>query len=425
VLISGKDPLGLGGHESYVRAHALGAAKLGFEPHIFCVGNHAGTTSSEFGAVHRVGHAWTPVVAQSPVLARAVVAFLERRPGPHLIHGFAIWAGAGVIATRRLARRGVRATAIASAYATRAYELRAMQQGLRAHQGLRHRAHYRAWLRWVQTVDNAAEGWGYRHSELVLVNYESVHRIVVAAYGHGLELRRVPYASSRAFRPGDAGGSSPEPEQLRRLTPTDAPLVLAVSRHDPRKGLEVLLMALAELTAAGVAFRACLVGPGRLLTTHRRLAESLGLGDQVAIVGGVPDVDPYMGRADIFVLPSLAEGSGSVSVVEALAAGIAVVASACDGIPEDLTDGTNALLVPPGDVIALRDALRRLLSSPVARRRLGAHARLAHERRFSAQGFVASLESVYAEVGFGAEALRGIARLTSDDRVGHVGDVVA
>jgi glycosyltransferase involved in cell wall biosynthesis len=174
--------------------------------------------------------------------------------------------------------------------------------------------------------------------------------------------------------------------------------VLAVSRHDPRKGIDVLLLALAELAASGVEFRACLVGPGRLLDAHRRLAAELGLDEQVVITGRAEDVRPYYDCADIFVLPSVAEASGSVSVLEALRAGTAVVASACDGIPEDLTQEYDALLVAPGDVQALSRALTLVLTDPARRARLAQRGHATYERKFSAAGFEAALGSVYAEL---------------------------
>src|SRR3954469_5717852 len=127
VLISGKDVLdGVGGHESYVRAHALAAARAGFEPHVFCIGRRPATTRTEYGCVHHVAAPLPvapPVALHGPLLARAVVAFLGGRPGPPLIHSFAIWPAAGAAASRALARRGVRAVAVASAYGTRAYEV--------------------------------------------------------------------------------------------------------------------------------------------------------------------------------------------------------------------------------------------------------------------------------------------------------------
>lgn len=387
---------GVGGHETYVRAHALAAARLGLDAHVFCVGSRPRTTRTDFGVVHHVP-APLPVALHGPLVARAVVRFVGRRPGPIGIHSFAVWASAGVLASRALARRGVTAIPVASAYGTRAYEVGAMQDGLHRHHGLAHRVRYRAWLRWIRAVDDRVEGWGYAESRVVLVNYASVERILQRAYGLGAAVRRVPYASVDAFT--DARSPSPGVARLVEPVVPGAPIVLAVSRHDPRKGLDVLLRALADVAAQGVPFRAFLVGPGRLLEPHRRLATDLGLANRVAIPGRVEDVRPYFAFADVFVLPSLAEASGSVSILEALRAGTPVIASACDGIPEDLADGSDALLVAPGDPQALAVALRRLLTDPPLRARLAAGGRQAHDEHFSATRLVDSLRAVYGELG--------------------------
>jgi glycosyltransferase involved in cell wall biosynthesis len=172
-----------------------------------------------------------------------------------------------------------------------------------------------------------------------------------------------------------------------------------VSRHDPRKGLGVLLRALAGLASDGVPARACLVGPGPLLDDHRKLADGLRLGESVAITGQVADVMPYLRAADIFVLPSLEEGSGSVSLLEALQSGTAVVASRCDGIPEDLADERDALLVAPGDPGSLQAALARLLRDAPLRRRLACRARSVYETRFSADALVSALAETYTDFG--------------------------
>ena len=398
VLISGKDVLeGVGGHESYVRAHALAVTRLGFRPHIFCIGRRARTTTVEFGVVHEVAP-HLPVVAQSPLLARAVVRFLIGRPGPHVIHGFAIWSVAAVLAVRALRRHGLEASAVASAYGTRAYEVGAMQDGLEHHR-LSHRIRYGLWLRWIRSIDDHVERWGYTNAHVVLVNYESVRTILTSAYGRSLHIRKMPYTSSDAFLDGETLAPSLCPEPIAQLCAPEAPLVIAISRHDPRKGLDVLLIALAELAASGVSFRACLIGSGRLLDAHRRIAKDLGLAKRVAIVGRVGDTRPYLDRADVFVLPSLAEASGSVSIIEALRSGTAVIASACDGIPEDLADGSDALLCPPGDVRALTAALRAIVCNVDLRNSLAVAGRRTYEHRFSAAGFIAALRGVYADLG--------------------------
>jgi len=102
----------------------------------------------------------------------------------------------------------------------------------------------------------------------------------------------------------------------------------------------------------------------------------------------------------VFALPSLEEGSGSLSLLEALQAGVGVVASGVDGIPEDVTDGDSALLVSPGDAEGLAVALERVLTDPELRRRLARRARETFEARFSAGALADALKAVYAELGF-------------------------
>lgn len=175
---------------------------------------------------------------------------------------------------------------------------------------------------------------------------------------------------------------------------------MAISRHDPRKGLDQLVLALAQVHAAGLPVRACLIGPGRLLGAHRRLVADLGLSGAVAVPGRVDDVRPYLRRADAFVLLSWGEASGSVSILEALQMGTPVIATACDGIPEDLADGVDALLVAPGDPSALARALIAVLRDPNRRAALATGARRAYERGFTAERFTQALAQTYAELGF-------------------------
>jgi glycosyltransferase involved in cell wall biosynthesis len=408
VFISGKDVVDrVGGHASYVRAHALAAARLGYEPHIFEISAAGGTVDTPWGLVHRVRTPHrhpSPIVFQMPFLARAVTDFVTDHRDTQVIHSFGIWASAGVTASRALARCGVRVVPVASAYGRRLYEESALLRGTGSHHPLPSRVRYWAWVQWIRWLDDPVERQGYAGSRLVLVNYESVRRILTGAYGPGLPLRVMPYASVAALEGPDGDGAGSVPAELLGLVPPEAPLIVSISRHDPRKGQDRLLFALARLAADGVPFRACLAGNGGMLGSHQRLAARLGLEGRVVVPGRIPATEPYLAAADIFVLPSLAEASGSVSVVEALAAGKPVIASACDGIPEDLTDERDALLVAPGDVEALAAALRRLLGDPALRERLAARGRLLHEQRFSADGFVEALGDVYESVGASAPA---------------------
>jgi glycosyltransferase involved in cell wall biosynthesis len=151
-----------------------------------------------------------------------------------------------------------------------------------------------------------------------------------------------------------------------------------------------------------VPFRACLVSGGPLLTAHRRLAERLELGTTVVLTGWVPDSFSYIRHADVFVLPSLRESSGSLALLEAMQAGRAIVASRVDGIPEDVTDGESALLVDPGDVAGLSAVLKGVLRERELRQRLARRARATFVERFSAGAFTSTLRDLYGQLGFDA-----------------------
>src|SRR2546430_6258960 len=406
VLITGKDPLNCGGLHSYVRAHALAAAAAGFSPQVFCLAPRASTIRTDFGTLHRVATPLRPImgsmaIAHRPFLVRAVSKCLAdvNSAGPYVVHSFGAWALVGAEVCRSLAAKGVAAVPVASAYTTTKHENRAMLDGLRFHHGPVNAIRFYTRYLWTHAVGNLFEGRGYKASRLILVNYASVEAILHQSFGSSLHIRRMPYASDAAFRFAEPEATSAIPQPIRRLRPAEAPLLVAISRHDPHKGLDVLLRALAGLAEAGVTFRACLVGPGRLLAAHKRLATRLGLDEHVAIPGYVDDVFAYLHHADLFVLPSLEEGGGSLSVLEALQSGTAVVASNCDGLPEDLTDGDDSLLVPPGDERALQVALERLLVDASLRENLAARARDVYKEKFSAAALVDALRRAYAEAG--------------------------
>ena len=406
VLVAGRDPLEElgGGHSSYVRAHARAVLRLGFTPHLFCAGRGQATVETDYGIVHRSAAPVHPVRQLSaglhaPRLAAAIARFGAGRRGPLLVHGFGVWGYAGVLACARLRSSAPRCEAIPiiSSYTTYAAESRAILRSLAGY-GWRTRLRCRAEYLWIRLAAERWERRAYCESRRVLVNYESVRRLVAARYGAAARCVKLTYAAEAAFvrEPPAAPAAAPA---AAFAVDERVPLIVAVGRHEPRKGGHVLLAALAALRRAGVPYRASLVGGGRQLGEARALVRKLGLGGQVELPGEVPDPYPYLERADVFALPSRSEQSGSLALLEALQASCAVVATRVDGIPEDVTDGASALLVDPGDAGALAGALARLLGDPDLRRRLAAGARRRFEERFSAGAFAAALGKVYAGLG--------------------------
>jgi glycosyltransferase involved in cell wall biosynthesis len=156
------------------------------------------------------------------------------------------------------------------------------------------------------------------------------------------------------------------PPQARRERA--APVIVAVGRLAAPKDPVTLVRALAAVNRS--AFTAQIVGDGPERPAVEGEIHAAGLAGKIELTGERRDVAQLLDDADVFVLSSRSEGA-PLSILEAMAAGLPVVASAVGGVPEIVDDGTTGLLVPPGDVSALAKALERLLADAALRARLG------------------------------------------------------
>ena len=149
--------------------------------------------------------------------------------------------------------------------------------------------------------------------------------------------------------------------------------VVAVGRFAPVKRFDLAMHAMARLRDRFPDARLTLVGDGPLRPAHERLCEILRLGEVVRFVGDVKDVGSSLAQATIFLLPSDFEGFPN-ALGEAMAAGLAVIATATAGAKAMIRDGVDGILTPVGDVDALTAALERLFSDRELRERLSQRA---------------------------------------------------
>jgi glycosyltransferase involved in cell wall biosynthesis len=174
--------------------------------------------------------------------------------------------------------------------------------------------------------------------------------------------------------------------------------IVEVARLARVKGQRELIEAVAGIEGA----RATLVGRdleqnGVYEGELRDLAARLGVADRIELTGHRDDAKELMANAAIVVLPSTTEGL-PMTLLEAMARGRAVVATSVGGTPEVVEDGVTGLLVPPGDVAALRDALTQLLSDPERRKAMGTAGRARVAERFSLDRTSARILELYAEL---------------------------
>ena len=182
--------------------------------------------------------------------------------------------------------------------------------------------------------------------------------------------------------------------------PADSLVIGYVGWLIPIKGVTYLVSAVAKVTEKYPKSLLVLVGKGddkgEEEVKLKEQVKNLGLADKVRFLGWRPDVDEIMGCFDIFVLPSLNEGMGRV-LVEAMAAGLPIVASRVGGIPDLVKDGKNGLLVPPEDASALETAISDLLADKMKRKRM-AEAGKKMCRQYSAEAMVEQIDNLYTEL---------------------------
>ena len=194
----------------------------------------------------------------------------------------------------------------------------------------------------------------------------------------------IPNAATVAPR---AARPVPRTELARSAT---APIVLTIARLDAQKGIAHLLDAAAAVPDASFAIAGD--GPDRAALEAR--AGALGIGDRVRFLGHRRDVPALLAAADLFVLPSLYEGL-PLAALEAMAAGVPVVATAIGGTDEVVRDGETGTLVPPADPNALAAAITRTLADRDGAMRLAAAARSLVAREFSVESMVDAVSRLY------------------------------
>lgn len=166
--------------------------------------------------------------------------------------------------------------------------------------------------------------------------------------------------------------------------PADACLVVCVAKMLEQKGHRHLVEAMATPPLRDAAFHVVLVGDGPLRDEIRGRARDAGLLDRLHFVGNRSDVPGLLAEADAFVLPSLWEGL-PMALLEAMAAGLPIVATSVAGTRQVINDGRDGLLVPPGDAGALATAIDKVVRRSDLRGRLGDAARQHVNAAFSVQ----------------------------------------
>jgi len=237
------------------------------------------------------------------------------------------------------------------------------------------------WVAWNHGY--TATSWLDRsYTQLDRLSLRGAHRMVTVCrpFADKLVTLGVPREKITVLHNSVKPFVAPPPEDVaylrRSFGLSDEAVILSVGRLSQEKGHADLLRVGAALAVmpGTPRFRIVIVGDGPELEPLVRLLERLGIEKQVSLAGFQRDTKPYYAMATLVAVPSHSEGSPNV-VLEAMAAGLPIVAKSVGGVPEILKEGVTGLLVPEGKPQWMAHAIRRVLCEPELRTRLGTAAR--------------------------------------------------
>jgi glycosyltransferase involved in cell wall biosynthesis len=185
------------------------------------------------------------------------------------------------------------------------------------------------------------------------------------------------------------------PADLRGISiPAERFVLCCVANYRPRKGIELLVDAMAELPATWPV-HLLLVGSGMDAPRLRQRIAASAAAARIHVLGYRRDAPALTAASDVFVLPSTKREGLARSLIEAMAYGVAPVVTDCGGSPELVVDGVSGIVVPVRDVAGLAAAIRRLYEDPVLRQRLGAAARVRIRDDFRIEETIAKTLDLY------------------------------
>jgi glycosyltransferase involved in cell wall biosynthesis len=193
------------------------------------------------------------------------------------------------------------------------------------------------------------------------------------------------------------GVDVPDPWIRQQAIAPRPALIGAACRLAPEKGLVYLIRAFPEIRAWFPHVRLEIAGGGPEESALREESRLLGVSDAISFLGWQPDLEPFRARWDVFVSSSLNEGSPA-SVVEAMAAGLPVVATTAGDTPELVEHGRTGWICPMADPACLAQRVVELLSSEEMRLAMGHAGRRRAEQSFSIQRMVDSITAIYDQL---------------------------
>lgn len=408
-LISGKSPIrNPGGYAAYAHNLAKVFRELGHSVYIIAQGPIKTVEPTDLGEEHlipvdiinklsflkSIELAALPIF--SPFFAKEIESIVkEKQYSNFVVWGMGQWSYAGVPLKKKF---GDRVKLISFYPTTFLHEMKGSYDAIRiSDYGVMLKIQYFLVFQVVSRLYGLLEAQTVKYSDLITLNYKYPESFLRTQFN----------IDSQKFRQ-----MSYYVEVFNRQSPTATPekklndifnkykTLMIVCRQDPRKGINFLLHAFKQVLQKVKSVKLVIVGSGTMLEPNKALSKKLGLEKDVIFTGFVANFESYLRKADIFVFPAIEEGSGSLSVLEAMKFGKAIITTHCDGIPEDIIHNRSGLIVPKMDVISLAQAIIKLFDNPRLMKTFGKNAQKRYEKKYSLKLMANDVKKILHEVSY-------------------------
>lgn len=406
-LVSGKSPVrNPGGYAAYAHNMAKVFIELGHPVYIIAQGPESSVELTDLGEEHIIsvkGLSKLPFLKSielaalpifSPFFSREIEKIAKKENyKKFVIWGMGPWSFAGVSIKKKF---GSRVKFIAFYPTTFLHEMKGSFDAIRiSDYGLKMKLKYLIVVQVISRLYGLLESNTIKNADLITLNYKYPETFLMKQFGISREkFRQMSYYVEVFKRKTPSEISEKELRETFKKYQT----LIIVCRQDPRKGINFLLHAFNQVQKEIKNLKLVIVGSGTMLEPNKTLAKKLGIDKNVVFTGFLANFEPLLKKASIFVFPALEEGSGSLSVLEAMKFGKPIIVTDCDGIPEDIIDNESGLVVPKMDTNSLAKTIIKLIGDKKLALSLGKNAKKRYEKKYSRELMKKDIEKILKEI---------------------------
>jgi glycosyltransferase involved in cell wall biosynthesis len=391
-LISGKSPVNKpGGYAAYSHNLAKVLVELGHPVYIIAQGKKNSIKKTSIGIEHLVNSKLVNSLpflnslelAALPIFSQLFVKEIEKilkknKIEEFIVWGIGPWSLAGINVKRKFKNK---IHFISSYFTTFPHEMTGSYKAINiSDYGLVLKIKYFFVLNIIARLLNLFEKQIINTSDIIVYHYNSSKKIFNKEFSLSLKkMRKLSYYVEIFERQSSKVGTKGNFNKIFKKNKT----FIIICRQDPRKGINLLLHAFKLVREKMNNVKLIVIGSGSLLKANKKIAQKLGIEKDVIFTGFVANFKPLLKKADVFVFPTLEEGAGSLSILEAMKEGKAIITTKCDGIPEDIENNKSGILIPKMDVKTLANKMLELANNPKMIKSLGKGAKKRYAEKFS------------------------------------------